>query len=62
MAQGNSGRIVIDVDPTMKRELYAILQRDHLTMREWFIQNAEKYMAEHVQPSLAFSVEQATES
>jgi hypothetical protein len=55
MAKGNSGRIVIDVDAAMKRDLYAALARDGLTMRGWFIQNAGKYMSEHVQRSFAFS-------
>lgn len=52
MAKGNSGRIVIDVDPVFKRDLYGALDRAGLTMREWFLRNAERYMSEQIQPSL----------
>lgn len=53
MPRGNSGRIVIEVDPAMKRELYATLERDGLTLKEWFVRSARNYMADQIQPSLA---------
>ncbi len=53
MAKGESGRIVIEVDPDFKRELYATLKRDGLTLKGWFVQKANRYVADHVQPSLA---------
>ena len=53
MAKGTSGRVVIEVDPDLKGELYAVLDLDGLTLKEWFVQRANKYVADRVQPSLA---------
>lgn len=53
MAKGESGRIVIEIDPDFKRELYATLERDGLTLKGWFVQRANRYVADHIQPSLA---------
>jgi hypothetical protein len=52
MAQGPSGRIVIEVDPTLKRELYSKLAAEGICLKEWFIRHATDYMAEREQPSL----------
>ena len=56
MAKGASGRVVIEVDPALKGALYAILERDGLTLKNWFVQRANKYVAERVQPSLPFAI------
>lgn len=53
MAKGASGRVVIEVDPALKGELYATLGRDGLTLKDWFVQRANKYVADRVQLSLA---------
>ena len=37
MSQGKSGRIVIDIDPQTKAEIYRNLTARGLTMREWFL-------------------------
>jgi hypothetical protein len=55
MAKGDSGRIVIEVDPTFKEEVYAALDRDGLTLKSWFVQQATKYVADHIQPGLALT-------
>jgi hypothetical protein len=51
MSIGSSGRIVIEVDPDVKRELYAALIRDGSTLKEWFLRNTQAYLlgnkAEH---------------
>lgn len=52
MAVGRSGKTVIEMDPALKRELYAALARDGLTMKEWFRQAAERYLRERRQPAL----------
>jgi hypothetical protein len=52
MSVGNSGRIVIEVDTTLKQELYAALEREKLTLKEWFLRNAASYLSSTVQPSL----------
>jgi hypothetical protein len=52
MSIGSSGRIVIEVEPELKRELYAYLTRDGLTLKEWFLQEARSYLATTNQLSL----------
>ena len=44
MARGNSGRLVIEIDPLMKQELYAALGQKGLNMKEWFLMNAKVYL------------------
>lgn len=41
MAVGTSGRIIIDLDPSMKKEIYQKLKSEGLTMKEWFEQKAK---------------------
>lgn len=52
MPVGNSGRVVIEMDPVLKQQLYSALERDGLTLKEWFVRNAFTYLEEAVQPSL----------
>jgi len=52
MSKGDSGRIVIEIDPNLKRKLYSALARDNSTMKDWFLGAATSYIAEHEQPSL----------
>jgi hypothetical protein len=52
MAVGNSGRIVIEVDAEFKKALYSTLEKQQLTLKEWFIRNAQSYVDETIQPSL----------
>lgn len=40
MARGKSGRIVLEIDPEMKRELYLTLEKNQQTMKEWFVKEA----------------------
>ena len=61
MAKGDSGRVVIEVDPALKRELYAILERDGSTLKEWFVKRANNYVANSIQPGLAFTPKQEEE-
>lgn len=52
MARGPSGRLVIEVDPALKRDLHAALAADGLTLKDWFLQRVADYIAERHQPSL----------
>lgn len=45
MSIGSSGRIVIEVEPKVKRSLYAALARDGSTLKEWFLKSADAYLA-----------------
>lgn len=52
MSIGSSGRIVIEVEPELKHELYAYLARDGITLKQWFLQEARTYLATTNQLSL----------
>jgi hypothetical protein len=52
MARGNSGRIVIEVDPHLKDELYVELARQRLTLKAWFVVMAEQFISDSRQLSL----------
>lgn len=44
MARGKSGRIVIEVDPKVKKDLYRALADKDLTLKDWFLQQTEEYL------------------
>ena len=44
MSIGESGRIVIEIVPDMKRELHAMLSRDGQTLKSWFVAHVEQYI------------------
>jgi hypothetical protein len=53
MARGPSGRIVVEVDPALKRELHAALAADGATLKDWFLIRARSFVTERRrQPSL----------
>lgn len=52
MPRGKSGRIVLEVDPSEKHDLYGVLERDGLTLKEWFLQQARYYVQRRNQPEL----------
>ena len=52
MAKGSSGRLVIVVDPGLKRDLYVELARHGLTLKDWFIGQATTFLETSYQPSL----------
>ncbi len=45
MSIGSSGRIVIGVEPSVKRLLYAALAKEGSTLKDWFLKNADAYLA-----------------
>ena len=53
MPQGLSGRIVLEVDPDLKRRLYSVLAREGLTMKGWFVDAVGSYLARYTEVSLA---------
>ncbi len=44
MARGTSGRIVVEIDPEEKRELYGALIQDGFTLKDWFLQQSARYL------------------
>lgn len=52
MARGESGRIVVEVEPDLKAELYVALAKEGLTLKAWFIREAETFVGSVQQPGL----------
>jgi hypothetical protein len=46
MAKGESGRIVLEVDPELKKTLYSILAMEQKTLKDWFIDKAQNHIDE----------------
>lgn len=41
MAIGKSGRVVLELDPETKKRIHDAVRARGLTLREWFLQQAE---------------------
>ena len=54
MARGTSGRIVLEVEPDFKDELYAALAVERSTLKDWFLRSAKNFCEEVNQPVLPF--------
>jgi hypothetical protein len=52
MARGESGRIVLEIDPSEKKELYEALTKDGMTLKDWFLRRASSYLRERGQGHL----------
>lgn len=52
MSIGNSGRIVIEIDPSFKKELYSALYLDGTNLKEWFVSQAVAFLENQKQPAL----------
>lgn len=52
MVRGKSGRIVLEIDPSIKERLYDVLREEGVTLKEWFLLRATRYINESTQPSL----------
>jgi hypothetical protein len=57
---GLSGRIVLEIDPIRKRELYSALAKDGMTLKDWFLGRADLYLRDHLQRPLPLVAEQQT--
>jgi hypothetical protein len=62
MSIGNSGRVVVEIDPNLKKELYATLMREGLTLKDWFVKSAETYLTSTYQQTLSFDKRQEKET
>jgi len=52
MPKGTSGRIVIDVDPAFKNDVYLALAGRGCTLKDWFLEQARQLCDEQRQPLL----------
>lgn len=52
MPVGPSGRVVLEIDPQLKRRLYSALALDQMHLKDWFRAQVERYLADQEQGSL----------
>lgn len=52
MARGKSGRIILEVEPEVKKEIYLMLDRRGQTLKDWFLQAAGADLLNDIQMSL----------
>lgn len=52
MSIGSSGRVVLEIDPDLKKELYSSLALDGINMKQWFLMKADEYLSDRDQLSL----------
>ena len=45
MARSVSGRVVLEVSPELKRRLHSRLAADGRTLKDWFLEQANAYLA-----------------
>lgn len=43
---------MLEIDPEFKREFYGALTREGLTLKDWFLTQAERYLEKSKHPSL----------
>ena len=60
--RGPSGRIIVEIDPSEKHELYAALAADGLTLKDWFLKAAQEYLRDRCQIPLVFGGHPAGQS
>ncbi|GFO77754.1 hypothetical protein BPLS_P6386 [Bathymodiolus platifrons methanotrophic gill symbiont] len=44
MSIGKSGRIVIEIDPDLKKKLYSELTLQGLSLKDWFLMSTNNYL------------------
>lgn len=54
MSIGKSGRIVVDMEPSLKRELHLVLRREGTNLKSWFLEKVDEFLAEKSQKPLPF--------
>ena len=52
MSVGKSGRIVIEIEPGFKQELYEVLGREGKSLKSWFLESAQSFVEDKGQGSL----------
>ena len=44
MPKGDSGRVVIEINPELKKQLYSVLALEQKTLKDWFIEQGIEYL------------------
>lgn len=47
MSKGESGRVVVELDPFQKRQLYSVLAIENKTLKDWMIERIQQYLSEY---------------
>lgn len=55
MARGVSGRIVIEINPETKQELYEQLMINNVSLKSWFLENVESFLKGKQQLTLSLA-------
>ncbi len=54
MSVGKSGRIVIEIEPELKQELYEALSKESKSLKSWFLGNVETFLEGRGQLVMSF--------
>jgi hypothetical protein len=54
VAVGDSGRLVIEIDPDLKKQLHQTLKEDGTNLKDWFLQHVSSYLEEKSQQTSLF--------
>jgi len=54
MPVGKSVRIVIEIDPVLKQELYQSLGKEDSSLKEWFLNHVQGYLSGKSQVPMNF--------
>lgn len=60
MSIGTSGRIVVEISPELKRELYSALSLEGKSLKEWFLESAQRYLHLDGQNQVPFQITEQT--
>jgi len=58
MSIGKSGRVVIEMDPKLKEELYSALSKENKNLKHWFLENVESFLKNAGQLELSYNNDQ----
>lgn len=57
MAVGESGRLVIEIDPELKKLLHQTLKEDGTNLKDWFLKQTSEYLEEKNQQTSLFETD-----
>jgi hypothetical protein len=52
MARGQSGKLIAEIDPALKRQFHAALTLDGSTFKDWVLENIHDYLEHRSDPEL----------
>lgn len=54
MSIGKSGRVIVEMEPELKKELHAVLRQEGTNLKAWFLEKVDELLAEKSQKPLPF--------